>query len=458
MLPPTTAEQRKIHYSDVEALLNPGFLSHAITVRGTRFCLRTLSPGDLFLLRNRANGLSDKEWQRWAIASCIWMVDGYNLLGEGNHVPRLYRMVRRLPSRAHRILYNTILGLFSRAEKAAEGVESYIYEDAARSKWRMMGRTEFPHHLGVPGAVGLGVNFIQQIWMAFNMVEDDKQTADQQWEGFKLVASTQAPKGIQKIDTKDKQRHREEQARRQSVMDRFYYYRVGKVDREGYLKDKNRDLIGAVIHQPKSPDQLSDEYRRWVDGDMDQHDMIVESYKNQIMARRAEEDRQREARRAALHREIERREAADMEPLSLVAYSPAQLQQILAERNVGQPRGRRIYDDQQAKNERYINNFLVKEQRRGAVQKTADGRYADADPHAVERHDQIQNSLENRKVQFGAPPQPQGVPVPPPQPELNHPNPQVRAYLQQQRRMAEEAGVENLVNPEIFGVQRGGSR
>ena len=39
-----------------------------------------------------------------------------------------------------------------------------------------------------------------------------------------------------------------------------------------------------------------DEMRRWVQGDHDEHDMIVERYKNQILARREAEERDRESR------------------------------------------------------------------------------------------------------------------------------------------------------------------
>lgn len=454
MLQHTTATQRKVNYDDVGALLNPGFISATMSVGGTRIALRTLSPGDLFLLKSRASGLPEGDWQHWAIASSIWMVDGYNLLEERNYTPRLYDMVRRLPRQVRRILYSTVIGLFSRAEKAGEGVESYLYEESSRSRWRMMGKTKFGAHLGVPGSESLGSNFVQQIWTAFNQVEDERFASERQWDGFKLVASTHAPKGVQKMDTKDKQRSREEDARRQSVMDRYYYYRAGLVDEEGYRKDRNRDLEGAVIHQPKTADQLSDEMRRWVEGDQDQHDMIVENYKNQITARREAEGLEREQRRVALQEELTRREDADMEPMQMVAYHPDQLAQILADRKAGSGRGRRVYDDSRGKTERYVTNFLVKEQRRGQLKKDREGRVLDADPNAVTRHQSLQDTLETRQVQMSAEEAPQTAPAAPPHPHLNHPNPEVRAYHQNQQRLAEKASVDGLVNPDVFGGNR----
>lgn len=455
MLQPTTPKQRKPHYEDVESLLSPGFLTHTLSVGGTRLALRTLSPGDLFLLKTRAAGLPDREWQHWAIASSIWMVNGVNLLEERNFTPRLYKMVCRLPHRARRILYSAVIGLFARADRASEGVEAYIYEDSSRSRWRMLGKAQFSEHLGVPGANSLGANFVQQIWTAFNQVEDERHDSERQWEGFKLVASTHAPKGVQKMDQKDKQRAQEESARRQAVMDRFCYYREGLIDRRGYHKDQNHDLTGAVIHQPKSASQLSDEMRRWVEGEHDLHDMIVENYKNQILARREAEEREREQRRLALQAELERREEAEMEPLPMVAYSPRQLQQILSDRNAGKARGRRIYDDSRGKTERYVGGFLAKEQRRGLLKKTAEGALVDADPHAVRRHQSLQSALESRQVQMETPEPARSAPA---RPNTNHPNPQVQAYYRQQQRMAGEANVEGLVNPDVFGGQGGGSR
>lgn len=329
-LPKTTLEQRSRFYTDVEALLSPGFLTHQVVVAGVRLQLRSLAPGDLFMLRARAEGASNKDWRVWMLASSIWLVDGMSVLGTDSAVPMLARYLRQLPDRAVTAMFSVLLGLFARSQQSVSAVLVYCYEVESRYKWATFGKEGGNRSSGVEGADKLGLNTVQQIWLAFNQYEDQKAVADQQWEGFKLVASSNSPKALKKLDEKDRQRARDEQERRERALDTFYYGRLGLVDARGVVQT---DGLSHRLSGPKSVEDLEEEMRRWVTGDVDLHDKVVEEYKARIRSKREEEKADQVARRIAIQMERNRLDAeaaeGEFKPQPLLALSGEQLQQML---------------------------------------------------------------------------------------------------------------------------------
>ncbi len=336
MLPKTTPEQRRKFYEDVEALLNPGFLTHPVVVAGVSMQIRSLGPGDLFMLRARGGGCGEHEWRVWMVASSLWMVNGHSVLGHDSAVPFMAEYLRRLPVGPVASLFSLVLGLFARTRRATKAVESYCYEPESRYGWTTYGRGQPSRFTGVPGAQTLGVNQVQQIWTAYNLLEDRKQTEEQQWEGHKLVASSNAPKAIKKVDSRDQQRRTEDAERRQKQLDLFYYRTLGVVDDKGEVQGASGSM--HRIQGAKSVEDLEDEMRRWVTDDYDLHDAVVAEYKTRIRLQHEQEKQEREARRMAL--ETKRAEMGweegEFRPQPLVSLTAEQLQQMLSQRNPGQ--------------------------------------------------------------------------------------------------------------------------
>tara|TARA_Y100000310_G_scaffold164863_2_gene164619 strand:+ start:12024 stop:13145 length:1122 start_codon:yes stop_codon:yes gene_type:complete len=338
------------------------------------------------------------------------MVNGYNILPEPGLAPRIFQMLRSLPTRVQGILFSTFVGLVNRMHEAEEAVESYMYETSSRSKWHSLGGDMSAIRQGVPGSDRLGLNLAQQIWVTFNESEDTRTAYDHQWEGFKLVASSNSPKGVRKIDERDTRLRKEEDDRRQSVMDRYFYYRAGAVDREGFVKNRDRDLVGSQVGGPKSVEQLETEMKRWVTGDHDEHDQIIENYKQRILDRQAQVEAEREERRRALAAESENRARQGFEPTPMIGYTQEQLARVLAERDGGvRQTARFVADDQfeRAKStvQRHVHradtgNLAVKE-----------GRIVDpqANPAADQRT--LQQLIADRQVEYSD--QPKAAPEQP---------------------------------------------
>jgi hypothetical protein len=327
-LPPTNTEQRSVFYEDVESLISPGFLSHNVRVAGVNLSLRSLGPGDLFLLQARVGRGFDEDWKVWTIASSLWMVNGYQCLGDPNVIPAMAERVRLLPRRAKDTLFSLVLGLFNRQSKAVEATESYCYETTSRYRWLTFGGHLPALHSGVPRIDTLGTNSVQRMWAFFNGIEDRRHQEDTLWEGFKLSVSPHAPKGVKKIDQRDKQQREAEQERRQGIQDRFFYRRVGVLSKEEITTTPSYSKFS------KSADDLEQEMFRWVAGEEDWHDLIVSEYKQRVVAQLETEKKQREERVLAL-RHAQLQEAPITS--SLMTFTPEQLHEILKNRDAGMP-------------------------------------------------------------------------------------------------------------------------
>ena len=331
LLPNTTPEQRGPKYEDIESLITVGFLSHSVVVNGVHLSFRSLGPGDTFLLRTRLTGHGGGDWRLWTIASSIWMVDGFLVINEPQAAPFILQILRKLPKAAHEILFSIVSGLFIRQNKALDGVEAYCYEGTSRYRWKSFGGTSPHFHSGIPGQETLGTNYVQRMWTFYNQVEDKRISEEAEWEGFKLVASTQAYKGMKKVDEHDKQAWQKEQARRQLVQDTFFYRTIGLIDKE------EEDAIATAnkAFEAKSAEDLEHEMFLWVSGQEDEHDRIVSEYKREVIARHEAQKAERERRAAEYRRRLDEESKTRMYPTVLVGYTQDQLANILQDRRPG---------------------------------------------------------------------------------------------------------------------------
>lgn len=403
LLPKTSPEQRSPYYADVETLIDFGFLSHVLTVNNVAVSLRSLGPGDLFMLRHRVAIAGDDEWKGWMVASSLWMVNGHCLLGNAEAVPRMMQLIRGLPKHIREILFSLAMGLFNRQSKAIESAEAFCYESSSRYKWKAFGKHLPAVHAGVSGVEHIGTNHVQRMWCFYNTIEDQRVTEDSSWEGFKLTTSPHAPKGVKKIDERDKQMRQQELDRRQEIQDRAYYVRRGLLQdiRRSESKKSKEDsfAVGA-----KSADDLVDEMHRWVTGQDDLHDKIVNDYKQKVVTNYEQHKADQETRAAALRAMQE--QDSDM-PVALVGYTPEQLAEIIRERGPGTVPGvRRVEGGMNGVRDYLYQKYLGRAPDAGALQPTEDGHLviaAAGDEHRV-TGESLEDQITGRKVTFDSAP------------------------------------------------------
>lgn len=356
-LPPTTWEQRKPFYKDVESLLLPGFLSHNVEIAGVQLAIRDPGPGDLFLIRHRAGvAPAESDWLLWGLATCIWMLDGVVLLGDPSAPTRMAALIRNLPDSAQRTLYSLYMQLFARTGEAMKGIMPFCYEDRSRSLWIQVGRQSpaSSSMFGIPNVEKLGINMLQRMWLAYNQVEDLRIAEASAWANAKFVASAHHPKGVKQVSQREESLNESRLTRNQEEVDLYFYRMIGLVTEEG-LAD------GRKVHRDKkSVSELQDEFQRWVSGDADFHDRVVREWKERVKQRHQEEQMLREEHWQA-HRLAVQEEELELEELqsSLVAYSPEQIAVILDQRE--RKGSRKVYDNMNKMREHIYQEHLAKE-------------------------------------------------------------------------------------------------
>lgn len=314
------SERRREVYADVEELVTPGFLSQQVSVAGVDISMRSLFPGEMGLLRHRV-GLSGtgRRWKEWAVACATWVVDGQVLFGDVNAAARVRVFLSELPKSVLEALFSIYTSLYNRVRAAISRVEAYCYEDHARSAWRMAGRLSPAREevVGIPGVSSLGMNHVQRLWMAFNIAEDDRQVWDRDWAAAKLGASATSPKGIKRLSQRDESERKLEEDRRRRVMEDTYREATGlDAQEEG----------GMTVYRASSAEDLVEEMNRWVRGEKDSHDLIVDSYKDRIRAKHEADKAKHEERMRVL--DSLRAEPGATGGSNLVGYTVEQLRAI----------------------------------------------------------------------------------------------------------------------------------
>jgi hypothetical protein len=295
---------RTAMYEDLIQILVPGFLSASIEQDGHRFTLRSLSQGDLQYLRQFARD-DDPSWRIHIAAHSLWMVDGIPLLGNPFAHRVAYDHLVRTNRPLLRAMMGAVYGFFSRMREVSHYLEAYLYEDDSRRLWKNTGSGMYPLHKlsPVPGLDALGLNQWQSSWVAWNRLEDERDHQEYLWSNTKVLVSLQSHKGYESLNNRDRQRHQTEEERRVAVQERaahrFQY---------GPPEEDPTKAPTETVRRARTNDELEEEMRRWVAGELDWHDQIVEDYKNRIREQQEERERQKEAIMAELKAQREQQE------------------------------------------------------------------------------------------------------------------------------------------------------
>jgi len=368
----TTAALRSPMYEDLRKLLYPGFLTHPVQVNGCAMALRTLSREDLFLLECRAQGTYGVEWQNWAIAASVWMIDGQVVLGQSDIQYDLYERFKVLPRAFREDLFSVFTGLMARVEKAMSRLEAFLYEDESRYLWSSEGirMLEKPPFVGAPV---LSPNGIQKTWVTYNRYEDKRNDRKYWWGLSKFMVQPHAPKGITKLNNSEKKEDEREESRRDQIMDLAYWvYRGVVVDDKTRIQTR-KGLEG--LRQAETEEDLQTEMANWVAGKKDFHDKAVDFVKAKIKG-------EVEGRRRAEQTRIETIQTAwEEDGIPEPSFIPLMGEAAeAASRRMLAPKSSKVYENQAKHNsayDKYIKNnpdvgALVVDEH-GNVQSTAPG-------------------------------------------------------------------------------------
>ena len=326
---PSTPEQRARFWPDIEHLLEVGFLSTTVLVDDVVLCIRNPMRQDFWLSEQCSKG--DRSIAVQILSRCIWMIEGISLLEEKNTSALLYPLLEDIHPVSLDALVSVVMGLNKRYKTASHDVHCYVYENISRKLWINVGR-RWPctdMMTGIPGSERLGVNNVQQFWFSWNEQEDKRKDQEWNWNLVKNQMAPHAPKGVQKLDKKDKQYEEKRAKEYQKILDTFYYTKLGTLK-----KDESIDIVdGTYIRSASSVDELQEDMRKWVAGELDEHDKIVASYKAQVLKKLQDEDARKEERLRMVEEERRRQEAELGVPgKPIVGYTLDQIKDIQRER------------------------------------------------------------------------------------------------------------------------------
>lgn len=350
-LPPTTAEQRSEYLDDTFKLITPGFLSERVVINGVSLCFRSPYPSD-FLILEHAFEPNSEEWINALLSRMVWVVDGFPVINDLNAQKEVRQLLESFPKTAFAGIYSVALSLIDRMVAARSNILFFLYEEVSRDLWTGLGKQNpnLDALTGIKGLEDLGLNAVQKIWVAWNNSEDQRLRDEFAWTCTKQTIAPHAPKAIEKMNKQEKQQEETRKRDRAKSLDEWYYKCKGVLDEDGKIVTKDGDAIdpyaGDQVSMSYTSEELADEMRRWVAGEMDWHDSVVKRYKDQIREKMLEERMQREQRLAEAAREIQERE----ENLGirtrnrLVGYTPEQLTEMMREngRNLTNPGARTV--------------------------------------------------------------------------------------------------------------------
>ena len=322
MLPETTSQQRQEMYEDITELVTVGFLSAPVRVGPLNLNFRSLNDGDLYLLRQRTAFIDGEDFRRWLLATSTWMVGGQILLSDPNAALVCFNGFRSLRPVHSKILTYIIDALMTRQSRCYALLEAFLLEGASRSLWRQTGGI-YPSstYSGLPVRY-LGMNVVQKIWLAHNRMEDIREQVESDWAHAKLVASASSPKGVEQLNQKEQTMRQTAKERKQELLDRTYYKWIGYLKEDGTVKG----MDVPVFRQASTSDELADEMRKWVSGELDFHDRVVAEYKQFVLDSYEREMAERQQRVEEVRRQLDE-QGEDTEAITLVGYTLDQLRE-----------------------------------------------------------------------------------------------------------------------------------
>lgn len=350
-LPATTYESRKIFYKDIEDLLFYDFLSHPVYLGEDHVIhLRSLSQLDFFLLDKSITKRSlERDWKQTALACSIWNVDGVSLLEFPQQTivrKKVKDLLKKVPNRIIERLFSVLLGLLNRANTALVDIDYFCKEHVSRLFWLQQQETL---------KRSSNLNSVQKIWMYFNHYESLKEKDESLWEFSKFVASASNPDGVKKTQEIDRTRKENETSKKETLLDFFYYKKIGLAKEDEYKPYSEKHGIRGA----NTVEELEDEYRRWVMGEKDQHDTIVEQYKEQIRMQYEEEKKRREQEFQELQKAYEDSQMTLPQGTQLIGLKPEEIEGFFRDKKSV----KKVYDhDPFAMKERLTEKYINVEQ------------------------------------------------------------------------------------------------
>lgn len=277
-----------LKYREVQDLVFRGFLTTKVQIGDETLVIKSLNHHELAQVSLRCPVRShpdyEKLFEHYLVVYALFLVGGENVLPlRQTNISELLAEVSEIPDNIRHDILREVLYLQKAQDVTIKQLEAYSFEPESRHQWPSYrgSRINDVALTGVEGTDRLGINTHQIAWVYLNEEEDDRLKAEDQWGFAKFIASATNPKGVKKIDDRDKAR-------------------LKRLDEDRDRIKKGEQYQGKVRVEARSVDELRKQLIADIDGKKDLHDRIMEEYETSIAKRRQE-------RRDRMERELETR-------------------------------------------------------------------------------------------------------------------------------------------------------
>jgi hypothetical protein len=188
----------------------------------------------------------------------------------------------------------------------------------------------------------------QKIWISYNTSQDLRDIEEYNWDHAKFIAGVQiSSKDMSKLTNSEKSRKEADKKKKQEIKDRFYYKKIG-ID----IEEHNKLFVKT---HTKTSDELDQEYKNWVNGKKDDHDMVIDQYKKRLI-----DQYEFQQKVYKEQRDLNQTPGVSGKEFKLIGYTPEQLKEMgLTISN----RTNKVYEEDPGK-EYIYNNWLKKEEQK----------------------------------------------------------------------------------------------
>lgn len=285
-------------YRVIEGVIERGFDIAGVSVEGTPFIVKTLSPLEMSLVRQHSFGKTLWDFRLYRLAYATYMVNGVSLLGERTkRLEEIVAMYKALPLEMLTHIEEVAIKLQHRYKRYYRLIDGFVLSQRSRILWRLKGRKAdiTDESTGIWGATYVGVSEYVDAWALTNMSLDEEEAYEENLSDAMYVASATNPKGVQKTQQKVESRKKMREEERAILVE--FGSLAHKDLIEGNSTEK-KDIWAASLTTTKD---LVEELNRQMTGKKDKHDLFMDEYlgklrKDMLERKRKEEEELAEIR------------------------------------------------------------------------------------------------------------------------------------------------------------------
>jgi len=258
-------------YKNLEDIVVKGFLTDSYKVCSNKLVLKTLNELEYSNMEYYLNSDDNGEYLIYRIIFSTLMLDGYNvLIDRDEKIKLLYDFYNNMPVVDFSKIAKKIDNLHNKYLYSLRYLEGFSYTDRSRYVWKsLLGNSLATEKLsGIEGTSKLGMNSVQNNWIAINKKLDGEDEYEKDFHLSILVASAFNSKGSSAISRSFDTQKDELQEIRSKIAEYGY-------DELRYKKERSLDEWSKPI---KSRDDIVRELEKQIKGEKDKHDLFIESW------------------------------------------------------------------------------------------------------------------------------------------------------------------------------------